>query len=131
MQHQRRQLILVAEDEEDYLDYVCGQLRRDDYDIMAVADGAAAMEYIDVALMDPFAVPLPDLMVTDLRMPCCDGLELLSYAGFIPTIVMTAFGAAETRATALRLGARYVFDKPFDTDDLRTAVRSIVHAEHH
>lgn len=123
-----RPVILVAEDDEDFRDYVCSQLARDACSVLPVCDGATAMTYIDLALMEPAIGLFPNLIVTDIRMPGCDGFALLAYARFIPTIAMTAFGDAATRATARELGACYFFDKPFDVDALKTAAKELVDA---
>lgn len=67
-----------------------------------------------------------DLVVTDLRMPGLDGMDLLShiqihYPG-TPLILMTAYGDARTEAAARRLGARHYITKPFSIEELAIAV---------
>lgn len=121
-----RPLVLVAEDDADFRELICSQLSRDELNLLPVKDGAAAMEYIDLAFMEPLAVPVPKLLVTDVRMPRRSGLDLVTYASFIPTIVLTAFPSATLRAEARRLGARYLFEKPFELEDLRLAVRRLI-----
>ncbi len=73
-----------------------------------------------------------DLIVSDVRMPICSGLEIVRAirdSGWtVPVILMTAFGDDETRDRAAQLNA-VLFDKPFDLDDLRTAVLSLVPAD--
>jgi DNA-binding response OmpR family regulator len=70
-----------------------------------------------------------DLVISDIRMPVCSGLEILEGLRQahrkIPVILMTAFGDDETRATANRLGA-VLLDKPFALEDLREAVRALL-----
>ena len=74
--------------------------------------------------------PRPDLLVSDIRMTGFTGLEVL--AGLrdltwrIPTLLMTAYGDDATHAQARSLGARAVFTKPFDLDDLRTVVLNLL-----
>ena len=76
----------------------------------------------------------PDLIVTDIRMPGRDGVEVL--AGLrrahwsTPVILMTAFADLDTYEQARRLNAT-VFDKPFDLDALRIAVVNLVGATAH
>lgn len=123
----RQPLILIAEDDDDFRDYICKILKRGDYAFVPVRDGAEAMNYIDTALLDPSLAQLPDLLITDIRMPRCGGLKVLAYTRFLPTIAMTAFGDSETHAQARRFGATYVFDKPIDVDRLRDAVKTLVH----
>lgn len=122
----RHPLIMVAEDDDEFRDYLCTELARDGYGVLPVGDGATAMEVLDMALIEPTAVMYPSLIITDIRMPRSDGFDLLAYSGFIPAIAITAFGDDETHRTARDLGAHFVLDKPFDAGDLRRAVRSLV-----
>ncbi len=70
-----------------------------------------------------------DLIVSDIRMPVCTGLQIVealrSAHCFVPIVLMTAFGDDQTRAHAEFLGA-VLFDKPFAIDDLRTAVVNLL-----
>jgi two-component system response regulator HydG len=63
-----------------------------------------------------------DALVTDLRMPDLDGLELLSHARRIApdcaVIVMTAFSAVDTAIESIRRGAYHYLTKPFKLDEL-------------
>lgn len=62
------------------------------------------------------------LLVTDVRMPELDGLQLLSEMSrlkvHVPTIVATAHALAETEAHAMSLGALAIIEKPIDIDAL-------------
>lgn len=66
-------------------------------------------------------------LVTDLRMPHVDGLELLTELALrackLPTIMVTALADEPARQTARALGVSVLFDKPFDVDDLCTALQ--------
>jgi DNA-binding response OmpR family regulator len=70
-----------------------------------------------------------DLIISDLRMPVSSGLLILRglrNSGWrVPFILCTAFGDEQTRTETERLDAIF-FDKPFELDDLRKAVRSIL-----
>jgi two-component system, NtrC family, response regulator HydG len=63
-----------------------------------------------------------DALVTDLRMPKVDGLDLLSISRNLaperPVILMTAFSAVDTAVEAIRQGAYHYLTKPFKTDEL-------------
>ncbi|MEA2668015.1 MAG: hypothetical protein QOJ33_949 [Chloroflexota bacterium] len=69
-----------------------------------------------------------DLVISDVRMPGYDGLNVLAslrqLPASIPVILITAFPTAATQATAARLGAFALLEKPFDLDDLVLLARS-------
>jgi DNA-binding response OmpR family regulator len=121
--------VLVAEDDDEMRRLVVEALAKDGYEVEEARDGGrllvrAAGRYADRAKLGEL-----DLIVSDIRMPICSGLQILQSLREshwrIPVILMTAFGDDATRARAEKLGA-ILFDKPFDMDDLRTAVRALV-----
>ena len=63
-----------------------------------------------------------DALVTDLRMPDVDGLELLKKSRLEhpekPVIVMTAFGAVDSAIESIRVGAYHYLTKPFKLEEL-------------
>jgi two-component system response regulator (stage 0 sporulation protein F) len=115
--------VLLAEDDEEMRSMLVRELRRDGYDVLQAADGAETAALIR-ELLDPGEAP--DIIVMDIRMPSRTGLELLADLRKrhwrAPVILITAFGDSEIHDTARQLGAVCVFDKPFDVDDLRTAI---------
>jgi DNA-binding response OmpR family regulator len=70
-----------------------------------------------------------DLIVSDIHMPTCSGLQILrglrDAQWSVPVILMTAFGDDDTRAEAELLGA-ILFDKPFSIGDRRAALSRLV-----
>lgn len=124
-------VILVAEDDDDLRDFLCSLLALEGYEVVPASNGAEAIEYIDNALLDSCSPALPSVIVTDVRMPGQNGFDVMAYAKFVPTIVVTAFGDAQTHRTARALGSRHVFDKPCDPDALRTAVRTLINRPAH
>jgi len=74
----------------------------------------------------------PDLVITDLRLPDGNGLELMKKWRFerpdMPIILITAHGAIDSAITALRLGAFDYLQKPFDMKDLIAAVHRAAEA---
>ncbi len=126
-------LVLVADDHADIRRLVATALRKDGWSVVELADGAELVEHVVGALLfgnlrgelDPVA-----LVVSDIRMPGPDGLQILAElrraeiaVGFI---LMTAHADAEVRAEAERLGADAFIAKPFEIDDLRALVRSVL-----
>ncbi len=68
----------------------------------------------------------PDLVLLDMKIPGMDGLEILKHIkeinSEIKVIMMTAYGELDMIKEATDLGALMHFTKPFDIDELRTAV---------
>lgn len=100
---------------------LCDELWDMGYRIVEAGDGHAAIEQISRSL--------PDLILTDFRMPA-GGLDyvirLRTLAPDCPIIVMTAFGDAETKAEASRCGVAAYFDKPVRVADLKAAIRQLL-----
>ena len=71
-----------------------------------------------------------DLCLTDMRLPDCDGLELLIYIQkkwpSIPTIVITAHGTIETAIKALKNGAFDFITKPIELSTLRNLIKTAI-----
>jgi DNA-binding NtrC family response regulator len=69
-----------------------------------------------------------NLIICDLRMPDCDGLNLLqsirSAGSEIPVIILTAYGDVDTYLEAMNAGATEYLNKPIKSDELILAVRS-------
>jgi CheY-like chemotaxis protein len=118
--------VIVAEDEGDVRQLVAVALRGLGYDIIEARSGAELLDALADALLYGSAADRPDVIISDIRMPGLTGLEIL--AGLRqarwPTaiVLMTAYADHTTREEARRLGADAFFSKPFDIDDLMTAV---------
>ena len=117
-------IALVAEDDADLRDLLGSALSSAGFDVRKARDG--------LELLANTALPetLPDLIITDVDMPRCNGLSALGavhrFAPQIPSIVMTSFADEATCAEARRFGAQLVIDKPFDVGSLCTIAREIV-----
>ena len=123
--------VVVAEDDAEMRRMLGETLREEGYDATEIQDGRTLRNFISVAGVDSRR-PAADLLISDIRMPGCTGLEVLqALRGFdwaLPVILITAFGDEETHEEALRLGARKVFDKPFDLEALVAEVREVLPA---
>lgn len=123
--------LLLAEDDLQMRQLLAGALRRDGYDVVEATDGLAVLDELALWLIDQKRRdPAIQLIISDIRMPGVTGLSILAglrQSGFsAPIILMTAFGDSETHATAKRLGATAIFDKPFEVDELRALVSTLV-----
>lgn len=84
------------------------------------------------ALLRAFAERQPDVLVTDIRMPGMDGIEMLRHLdpenSGLPVIVMTAHADLDSAVAAFRAGAFEYLPKPFDIDLAVSLVRRACHA---
>jgi two-component system response regulator HydG len=110
--------ILVVDDEESAREGLRKLLKLEGYDVTVAEDGVVALER---ASEQP-----PDVVVTDLKMPRMDGLELMARLheiyGALPVIVVTAFGDVSSAVSAMRKGAEHYLVKPVDIDELQVAI---------
>ena len=113
--------VLVAEDDQQMVDLLQRVLGEEGYQVTAVRDGAQALAKLEEQ-------PSFDLVLTDLRMPGLDGMELLRRAMARqlrqPVILMTAFGTIDSAVQAMREGAYYYLAKPVHIEDLLEIVGS-------
>ncbi len=106
--------ILIVDDERDFRSLLGIILKRKGYRITEAENGEEAIEILSRACFD--------VLITDLVMDKCDGLELLKYAGqnhpAMETIIMTAFGSIENAVEAMKLGAFSYFIKSNDPQEI-------------
>ncbi len=115
--------ILIAEDNEDLRNFLC-QVLEDDYQVVAVADGAAALE---ISLAEP-----PDLVVSDLMMPHFDGQRFIrefrqnAHLSNVPIVVLSARVDDALREHLLADQVQDYLTKPFSPQELRVRIRNLV-----
>jgi DNA-binding response OmpR family regulator len=112
--------VLVVDDEADFLATYERLLRRQGH-IVTVATSRAA----GVAAL---ARERPHLVISDLRLPDGDGLDVVRAARGLPepapVIVVTGYPSDETRRAAIAAGACAFLSKPFSAADLLAAIRA-------
>lgn len=115
--------VIVAEDDEEMRGLLALTLRHDGFEVVEVSNGLELVDHLTHWLGGQDATAPVDLIVTDVQMPCCSGLDALEELSGVrhrpPVVLITAFGDARTHAAAMALGAAAVLDKPFDLDVLR------------
>ena len=127
----RRPRVLVAEDESEMRGLIARTLLKEKCDILETRDGSQLIKLLITHLLAPPEGREPvDLIISDIRMPGANGLDVIAALRRQDTetavILITAFGDADTHLEAYRLGAVMVLNKPFEMDDLRLVVRSLV-----
>ena len=129
LERARHPRVIVAEDEPDVRMMVSVALRGFGYDIVEARNGAELLDQLSGVLIDGDPSAQPDLIISDIRMPGLTGMEIL--AGLrqaqwpTPIVLMTAYADRETREEARLYGVNAFFEKPFDIDDLVTAVLNL------
>jgi len=106
--------ILVADDDDIARDVITTLLSREGYFVSAVADGLEAINRLRVEDVH--------LVITDLKMPGADGIEVLKYAvrsnSDTAVTILTAYGALDTTLEAIKEGAYDYLTKPFKTQEI-------------
>ena len=111
--------VLVVDDEENIRLVLKTLLKRHGYDVEVADSGEAAL-----ALVDSFG---PDVILTDVRMPKMNGLDLLATLKAkqnpATVIVMSAYGSVDLALEAMKAGAYDYVGKPFKPDEIVLALR--------
>jgi two-component system NtrC family response regulator len=108
----------LVEDEPNLRRVLSYQLERQGHSVVQASDGASAL--------DRLAEGPVDVVMTDVRMPGMDGLELLAALGErrpgLPVVVMTAYGTIADAVEAMKRGAADYLTKPVDQKALLLVV---------
>jgi two-component system response regulator AtoC len=111
--------ILVVDDEPKMRRVLEIMLQKMGHRVLVAGNGREALA--------SFEANSVDLVITDLRMPEMDGIELLAalraQESDVPVVVITAHGTIETAVTAMKHGACDYILRPFDIDVLELAVQ--------
>jgi DNA-binding NtrC family response regulator len=114
--------ILIVDDEANMRRVLSALLRREGLKTLEAADGEAALEVLKDQRVD--------VVLTDLKMPHMNGLELLAAASKqlpgVPVILLTAHGTVGSAVEALKQGAFDFLTKPFEPDEVRQVVSKAV-----
>jgi two-component system response regulator AtoC len=117
--------ILIVDDEEDALENCRRILSRVPYDCIGTSNPGRALSLLEREH--------PGLVLTDLRMPKMDGIEVLTAAKrfdpAVQVVLVTAHATIETAVTSMRYGAFDYITKPFTSEELIQVVRRAFAAE--
>ncbi len=116
------QRILLVEDDEGLRELLAEEFEDSEAQVKAVADAEQAA---------PLLVEWePDLVVSDLRLPGADGMELLAEARGLHAppafLIITAFGSIDQAVDALKAGADEFLTKPLDLEHLMLCVHRLL-----
>jgi DNA-binding NarL/FixJ family response regulator len=116
--------LLVVDDEPNLLRAVAATLRGEGYDVTTARNGKEALVQI--------ARSVPDLIVSDIRMPVMDGyqfarsLRAAPHTSLVPIVFLTAKGETEDRVEGFRTGVDAYLTKPFEPEELLAVIRNIL-----
>jgi two-component system NtrC family response regulator len=110
--------LLIVDDEKNYLLVLKELLREAGYEVIIAQSASEAIQVFQETDLD--------LVITDMKMPGMNGMELLDFLKekdlHLPVIMMTAFGTVEKAVEAMKKGAYDYILKPFDNEVLIRAV---------
>jgi len=116
--------MMIVDDEETltYSLYQSFILAQQNFEVVTAASGEEASEKLRSSKFD--------LVITDISMPGMSGIELLTYIkkNYPETevIIMTAYGSEEKREEAMKNGARYYIEKPFEIREFKQLVMDLL-----
>ncbi len=119
--------ILILEDEAENLRSLTKALEKVGYEVKGFQDPREGMAHFETH-------DASDLVLTDLRMPGMDGMEVLRRVKerepSVAVLLITAFGSVESAVQAMKVGADDYLAKPVDLYELRRRVQALVEKRH-
>jgi len=111
--------ILIIDDDPHFLRVLKRLLSAEKFSVVTTTDSCEALELLTSGSFN--------LLICDLRMPDCDGLNVLqsirSKGSEIPVIILTAYGEVDSYLDAMNAGATEYLNKPIKSDELVHVVR--------
>lgn len=113
--------ILLVDDEPAIIRLLSLRLQHNNYDVVEASNG---LECLKVASKE-----LPDLILMDIQMPLCDGLNAFNRLAEdettkeIPVLFMTAFPKSDIINKVKKMGAKGCISKPFVSKDFEESIR--------
>jgi two-component system response regulator PilR (NtrC family) len=112
--------ILVVDDEQSMRDFLAILLTKEGHEVVTAKNGADAIRSVQAEIFD--------LVITDVKMPGADGMEVLKSVKEISpetvVIMITAFATTETAVEAMKIGAYDYIIKPFKVDELKLIINN-------
>lgn len=111
--------ILIVEDDDTFREILKATIKKSGHEVEGASDGKSAQYILGVRDFD--------IVLTDVKMPEVDGIELLNWIKAkkkLPVILMTGFSEILETKKAAELGADGFLPKPFSETDLEDAIKS-------
>jgi len=107
-------LLLIVDDDSEVRKALARTMKRAGYSVVEAADSGEALEILSERPVD--------MLLTDLRLPTLDGIELVRRArerdSLLAVIVLTGYGSVESAVEAMRAGAHDYLTKPVNPEEL-------------
>jgi two-component system response regulator AtoC len=121
--------VLLVDDEVSLRKVLASALRREGYEVVSARDGEEALQLLDASETPETGEPF-DLVVTDLKMPKIDGMELLrrvrARTKDLPVVMLTAHGTVDLAVQALKQGAFDFVTKPYERDEFLRIIKKAI-----
>ena len=121
--HSDKHVLLVVEDNNEILDYIC-QALKSFFTTIGARNGEEGLHLAKTMN--------PDIIITDIRMPVIDGMEMTRHlkedfvTSHIPVIMLTSKGDLKDQIEGIETGAEAYIVKPFNMDYLRTVATNLL-----
>jgi CheY-like chemotaxis protein len=117
-------IVLLADDDEDFVESVSATLRDQGYSVLIARNGAEVIEMVQSNNID--------VLVLDLKMPVLDGLQvytqLKEMGRTLPTLIVTGYAATEAESldTLTQMTNQGCLVKPFDPEALLVGIQELL-----
>ncbi len=110
--------ILIVEDEQVIREALTKLLQRNEYEV----DSAESVELAE----QNYRLADYNLLLVDIRLPGAPGTSLIEKAPNTPVLVMTSYASVRSAVDAMKQGAADYISKPFDHDELLSAIKRLI-----
>lgn len=129
-----KQWVVLVDDEEQIRQSVGQYLFDAGYQVTACPDAKTALQVSRSRVVEDTKLPvIPDLIVSDIRMPGMDGIEFLKEVRLddrlvgVPVVLLTAKGMTQDRIAGYNAGADAYIPKPFDPEELLSIIDNAIY----
>ncbi len=116
--------ILIVDDEKAIMEYICTSLKREGFEVIGTTNAEEALDLVENEL--------PDLIISDVKMPIMDGVEFCwmvrqnSSIPMVPFIFLTGYDDEDLQINGYRAGADAYFLKPIQRSKLLQMSQALI-----